>query len=319
MSDICFDRVPTKLKPSPPGWVEELLGIPDRLPLNPPMAGSRPLEWNRGAFAMFATSVNGVASLSAASFIESVREAYAALARTISARQRHPLRFWNFIPHIHDALDGIGDRYMAFNMGRFAAFAQWFGTPDVFEHPVPTASAVGVEGDAFWVYVLAGDAPGVPVENPRQRPSYLYSRRYGPRPPCFSRATKCDSTLFIGGTASIIDERSRHIAQIEAQTVETLRNMAEVIKVAAAEALPESLAALRDLRLYLTRPDYSPTVLKIVSEHALNVRRVEVVTAKLCRPELLVEIEGVAALNPRPWQQPFALCAPMAEDKIEHR
>jgi chorismate lyase/3-hydroxybenzoate synthase len=289
--------VPRRLKPSPPRWVAELLGIQDRLPFCPLMLGTRPLEWNRGAFTMFATSVNGVASLSAALFIEAIREAYANLARDISARRRHPLRFWNFIPDIHGRLGDIGNRYMAFNMGRFAAFLDWFGSPDVFNHTVPTASAVGVEGDAFWVYVLAGDAPGVSVENPRQRPSYLYSRRYGPHPPCFARATKCDATLLIGGTASIIGEQSCHIREIEAQTAETLRNIAEVIHVATARASQQPLAALRDLRIHVNRPEHWPRVLRILSEHPLNPTRVEVVTAELCRAELLVEIEGVAALR----------------------
>ena len=47
-------------------------------------------------------------------------------------------------------------------------------------------------------------APGVAIENPRQTPSYHYSRRYGPRPPCFARATRFGSLLFIG-TPEIVE------------------------------------------------------------------------------------------------------------------
>ncbi len=36
---------------------------------------------------------------------------------------------WNFVPSIHSEL-GAGDRYMAFNAGRFAAFAESFGLSD---------------------------------------------------------------------------------------------------------------------------------------------------------------------------------------------
>ena len=71
-----------------------------------------------------------------------------------------------------------------------------------------------------------------PLENPRQVPAYRYSRRYGLRPPCFARATKFESTLFIGGTASIIGEDSRHAAAIVAQTEETLSNLRALIAAA---------------------------------------------------------------------------------------
>ena len=65
-----------------------------------------------------------------------------------------PYRIWNFVPQIQAvALDG--DRYMAFNAGRFAAFADWFGDLDEFPRAMPTASAVGIRGSTLWIHVLA--------------------------------------------------------------------------------------------------------------------------------------------------------------------
>ena len=42
---------------------------------------------------------------------------------------RTPQRFWNFVPGIVNATGGGLDRYMVFNAGRFAAFADWFRDP----------------------------------------------------------------------------------------------------------------------------------------------------------------------------------------------
>ena len=38
----------------------------------------------------------------------------------------------------------------------------------------------------------------------------------------------------------------------------------------------------------------------VLSKHFPRVSRMEIVEAELCRPELLVELEGVADVAPRP-------------------
>ena len=59
-------------------------------------------------------------------------------------------------------------------------------------------------------------------------PSYRYSRRFGPRPPCFARATVLhlgaagDAPLvLVGGTASIRGEDSVHVGNVRGQVLET--------------------------------------------------------------------------------------------------
>ena len=47
---------------------------------------------------------------------------------------------------------------------------------------------------------LSAASPGIAVENPRQIPSYRYARRYGPRPPCFARATLLSASRAQSGT-----------------------------------------------------------------------------------------------------------------------
>ena len=115
---------------------------------------------------------------------------------------------------------------MAFNAGRYEAFSDHFGHPTAFGHSVPTASAVGVHGDQFVLHALASAEPAAPIENPRQVSAYNYSRRFGPMPPCFARATLLGAhsdkpLLIVGGTASITGEESQHIGDVLGAGVET--------------------------------------------------------------------------------------------------
>ena len=218
------------------------------------------------------------------------------------------MRFWAFVPGIHDDLGAGLDRYMSFNAGRYGAFALHYGRPSSFGDSIPTASAVGVQGDQFVLHCLAADQPGRPVENPRQVSSYHYSRRFGPMPPCFARATLLPGhsdrpLLLVGGTASITGEESRHLGDLEAQAGETFRNLASVVAAATGRTLPENarmpdivefLAAFQELRVYYSRAADRDALTELVRANFSSGCRIEWLHASLCRAELLVEIEGVA-------------------------
>lgn|GEM_PF-464331 len=228
---------------------------------------------------------------------------------------RTPLRFWNFVPGIVNATGGGLDRYMVFNAGRFAAFADWFRVrnrnPDPgpspafdrsrFNRCIPTATGVGHAGDDLIIHALAARLPGRPVENPRQRAAYRYSGKYGPLPPCFARATLMPSTdasartLLIGGTASVCGEASVHAGDLVAQTAETFRNLDALIRSAGGTGVN----AMQSLRVYHTHAADREPVREAVSRHVRQVDdavEVEWVHAPLCRVDLDVEIEGVASL-----------------------
>jgi chorismate lyase/3-hydroxybenzoate synthase len=245
------------------------------------------------AFSLISTQVADAATMPSDVFTNAVTEQYRTVFDSLHDAQLNAVRIWNFVPQIQAAV-GNGDRYMAFNAGRFAAYADWFGNPDDFPRAMPTASAVGTGGSTFWIHVLASKSSGTPVENPRQIPSYRYSRRYGVRPPCFARATKLGCMLFIGGTASIVGEDSHHVGDISVQTRETLRNLAALI--ATATHMPESdaLGALRDVRVHISDPNHADRVLQILDAALPQPIEMEFVEAQLCRRELLVEIEGRA-------------------------
>ena len=185
---------------------------------------------------------DGVRGMDILTFQQRVFEAYQTVFEEIEARApSQPVRFWAFVPGIHDDLGAGLDRYMAFNAGRYGAFAAHFGRPTVFGRSVPTASAVGVQGNQFVLHCLAAAQPGAPVENPRQVPAYHYSRRFGPMPPA-SHARRCSGAsdeplLIVGGTASITG-RSVTSAMQE-QSRETLRDLGSVVASAVGGTLPE--------------------------------------------------------------------------------
>jgi chorismate lyase/3-hydroxybenzoate synthase len=275
------DRVPVVgalTPPVPPPWVAPLVAE------------------SHGRLGLLSVSLPGATGLTAPQLSDAVALKYRDLGDAMSATGRFPVRIWNFVPGIQAPMEAGGDRYMAFNLGRFIAYADWFGNPETFSARVPTASAVGVLGDTLWIFVLVADVPGVPIENPRQIPAYLYSRRYGIRPPCFARATRFEGRLLIGGTASIVGEDSRHADSIDTQTRETFRNIAALIDAGAHGQTPGGLCALLDLRVHLLHREDAPAVQAILDELVPHVTDVEFVEAQLCRKELLVEIEGRARL-----------------------
>jgi chorismate lyase/3-hydroxybenzoate synthase len=214
-------------------------------------------------------------------------------------------------------MGGGRDRYMVFNAGRYAAFEQWFGQAALFTRTVPTASAVGIGSGDLAIYALGGPDAGVPVENPRQVPAYRYSARYGPLPPCFARGTivrglptqpghdGAAQVLLVGGTASIVGEESLHDRDARQQALETFENLAELVAAARRQvhgpagrpdAPRAAFDAFTELRVYVVRDTDAPLLREMVSERFGRTARIEFAQADLCRRELLVEIEGVAAL-----------------------
>ena len=146
------------------------------------------------------------------------------------------------------------------------------------------------------------DIVAVPLENPRQVAAFDYSHHYGPQSPKFSRAMALScgdyATIFISGTASITASETRHIGDAAKQTHETLDNIAALISEEnlAAHGLPglgTSLEGLGLVRVYIKRQeDYAKT--RAVCEERFGDLPTIYAVADVCRPELLVEIEGIA-------------------------
>lgn len=228
----------------------------------------------------------------------------------------HPVRAWNLVPTIHRTERPGQDRYMAFNAGRHAAYRNWFGEDARMAKTMPTASAVGCPGRDLIVHLLGHHQPGQAIENPRQVPAFRYSKRFGDLPPSFVRATRLTqvdsaSWVLVAGTASVVGEVSRHPGDLTAQLNETFRNLATVMLQAANDPRPinghlssherEALRGYRTARVYTRRPEDLARISQAVTRTMPNCESIELVRADICRPELLVEIEGTGVLPHGRW------------------
>lgn len=208
--------------------------------------------------------------------------------------------------------EGATQRYRELNRARTDAYA---GIPflrgllpkghptDVF----PASTGIGTEGRGleFSAVALAADHPdvlAVPIENPRQTAAYRYGACYSPQSPKFSRAmaVTCGpyAMVFISGTASITASETRHVGDAAAQTRETLDNIEALIgeENLAHHGLPgrgTTLAGIGLARVYIKRKDDYERV-RAVCEKRLGELPTVYAVADICRPDLLVEIEGLA-------------------------
>jgi chorismate lyase/3-hydroxybenzoate synthase len=283
-----------------PAWVGALFGTaPTHATPVPGLAAELTVrEHHRTCLA--SVTLSNATALTAVDLSHAVEAVYGAIAGTFASRgDLHPIRFWNHIPGIHaDMGEGL-DRYMAFNLGRYRAFRTWLGSEQTFPTSMATASGIGCHGHALVIHALASDHAGRAIENPRQVPAYHYSSRYGPRPPCFARATAWLGAkrpmLLIGGTASVRGEDSVHIGNLSAQLDETYANLQALIANAAAiVAQPWSIASVHSLRAYLPDERVAEQVEQALARMFPAADHVELVSAELCRKNLLVEVEGVA-------------------------
>ena len=106
------------------------------------------------------------------------------------------------------------------------------------------------------------------------------------------------ATIFISGTASITASETQHFDNVESQTHETLDNIAALISEQnlcrhGLPGLGTTLDNLGLVRVYIKRQgDCQKT--RAVCESRLGELPTIYAYTDVCRPELLVEIEGIA-------------------------
>ena len=234
-----------------------------------------------------------------ARFEARIQEAYARLLTLIDSEgYTHLLRVWNYFPGIGDR-HGELDRYMVFCRGRYQALEGHYRKLSGW---LPAASAVGTRHGGIVIYFLAGRVSGQYRENPRQMSAYCYPAQYGPKSPSFARATLVRDAqrdcLYISGTASILGHESSHPGDPAAQLEETLANIRALIDSAATEegVAFKGLASLTHLKIYIRRPA-DATLIRTRLEGLLPpTTQCLYLEAEICRPELLLEIEGIACV-----------------------
>jgi chorismate lyase/3-hydroxybenzoate synthase len=209
---------------------------------------------------------------------------------------RHLQRLHNYVPAILASQNGE-ERYRLFNAGRHAAFAgaAW---------PVQTAPAAcglgAPAGERLLVYGIAADRPGLPIENPAQISAYHYPERYGPKSPIFSRAMlgsgAARDLCFLSGTAAIRGHETLHPGDVEAQLQLAIENIRILLAQAATHGHNAREETLR-LRVYLKRPEDLSKVQARMRDLLPEAPSAQDLQAEICRPDLLVEIEGYGLLT----------------------
>lgn len=177
----------------------------------------------------------------------------------------------------------------------------------------PASTGIGMAGRGLSVSCLGlqtdrDDVYLQPLENPSQTSAFDYAKKFSPKSPLFSRAMAVvigdHVTTWISGTASILNSESVHLGDVEKQTHQTIDNIKGLIGAANFErhGLPGKGAMLSDLakvRVYVKRPeDYEKC--RSICESRFGSTPAIYAVADVCRPELLVEIEGVAFSNHHP-------------------
>jgi enamine deaminase RidA (YjgF/YER057c/UK114 family) len=221
------------------------------------------------------------------------------------------VRTWFYLGGITE-LETEGQRYRELNRARSDFYH------DIHFHtasPIPNSSCglypastgIGMAGRGLVLSCMAletrrKDVFLLPLENPRQIPAYAYDPKHSAQSPKFSRAVALALgdyvTTWVSGTASIVDSESCYPGDPEQQTEQTIDNIERLIAADnfTAHGLPGAGAHLHDLakiRVYLKRPEDLAQCQAVCQRRFGAVPAIYAV-ADICRPELLVEIEGVA-------------------------
>jgi len=242
---------------------------------------------------------------------EFVFEHMRALLEKAGADFSEVVRTWIYFGGITEEESGT-ERYRELNRARTdffenIHFGDGLAMPGYTGDFYPASTGIGVGGRGLVTACLAlqtdrHDVRILPLENPLQTPSFDYGKQYSIKSPKFSRAMAVALgnylTTWVSGTASIVNSESVHPGDIEGQTEQTITNIERLIAKDnfARQGLPGAGATLEDLakvRVYIKRQeDYLKC--RAVCERRLGDLPTIYAVADICRPELLVEIEGVA-------------------------
>ena len=263
------------------------------------------ISWIHCAQVLPQTTATGVYDRS----VDAFRQMQEILARE-NVRFDQVIRTWLYLGDIVGP-EGETQRYKELNRARtdfykpfrFAANL----TPPEYEGTLyPASTGIGTDNREILMSCIAfaadrDDIRAVPLENPQQTSAFDYSTAYGPKSPKFARAMALScgpfASIMVSGTASITGSETRFVGDPEGQTHQTLDNIAALIaeENCARHGLPGLGATLDDLalvRVYIKRQEDFAKV-RAVCQQRLGELPTIYAVADVCRPDLLVEIEGM--------------------------
>lgn len=238
-----------------------------------------------------------------ASTYEQASDIFKGIEKMLSANGFKPsdiYRQWNYIQGITMLNDG-SQNYQEFNDARsiFYNKCEW-------NNGYPAATGIGADAGGVVVEVNAikSSDRSLPIDNPLQIAAHNYSQdvldgkvietlneRTTPK---FERARLLGNTIFISGTAAIKGEQSINSLNAAEQTAETMNIMDRLVSK---ENIPAESngSQYHLLRVYVKRKEDIDAVKEYMEIHYPTTMK-HYLVADVCRPELLVEIEGIAKI-----------------------
>lgn len=208
-------------------------------------------------------------------------------------------RQWNYIEDI-TVKNEESQNYQEFNDARsiFYSKANWPGG-----YPAATGIGTGRGGIMIELNAIKGTtAINKAIDNPMQVAAHNYSQNVlegkvmkeldERTTPKFERARILGNTIYISGTAAIKGEQSVTSRDTVAQAETTMQVMNNLISK---ENIPvENNGATYDLlRIYVKHEEAIPAVKEYMNANYPTVPK-HYLVSDICRPELLIEIEGIA-------------------------
>ena len=236
------------------------------------------------------------------STFEQSTDIFEGIAKMLSSNGFRPsdiYRQWNYIPGITVLNDG-SQNYQEFNDARsiFYGSDEWPGG-----YPAATGIGTSAGGVVVEICAIKGESlANLPIDNPLQIAAHNYSQQVldgkvieqlsERSTPKFERARLLGNTVLISGTAAIKGECSNYSNDAVEQAAETMEIMD---RLTSKENIPvENNGSQYDLlRVYVKREQDIPAVKDYMQSHYPAAQK-HYLVADVCRPELLIEIEGVA-------------------------
>lgn len=209
------------------------------------------------------------------------------------------VRQWNYIEDITGINDGV-QNYQLFNDARSAFYSktEWPGG-----YPAATGIGCAAGGVTVCVYAVKDAARlSSPIDNPLQVPAHKYSGKVlvqglsaSKTTPKFERARLVGDTVMISGTAAIKGEDSEVFSDPAKQAKAAIEVVESLISPANIHPGNKRFS-LESLRVYVKRETDAESIISVLSDHWKGVP-VHYMLADVCRPELLLEIEGTGTVR----------------------
>ena len=209
-------------------------------------------------------------------------------------------RQWNYIEQITFMNDGR-QNYQEFNDARSRFYNNFEWTNG---YPAATGIGSSCGGVMVEVYAIKGEKiVNHAIDNPLQISAHSYSQKVlagktdqkKRTTPKFERARIVGDTVYISGTAAIRGEDSLALDNATEQTAETMQIIKQLVSP---ENIPVAVKESKYtmLRVYIKNGNDAPEVIRFMEGNYPDTPK-HYLEADVCRPELLVEIEGTASVE----------------------